>query len=159
MLTSGQVLSHYRILERIGAGGMGEVWKAFDTRLDRTVALKVLPPEAVRDPDRRGRFIQEAKAASALDHPNIVVVHDIDELEGVHFIAMQYVSGKTLRDRIGRMKLSEALGYGVQIADALAAAHAQGIVHRDLKPENVLVTEQGVVEGPRLRRRKAHRAR
>ncbi len=146
MLTSGQTLSHYRILERIGAGGMGEVYKAFDTRLERTVAIKVLPPEAVRDPDRRRRFMQEARAASALDHPNIVVVHDIGEAEGVYFIAMQYVSGETLRERVGRMKLSEALGYAIQMADALSAAHAHGIVHRDLKPDNVVVTEQGVAK-------------
>ncbi len=119
MLTSGQTLSHYRILERIGAGGMGEVYKAFDTRLERAVAIKVLPPESVRDPDRRRRFMQEARAASALDHPNIVVVHDIGEAEGVYFIAMQYVSGETLRERVGRMKLSEALGYAIQMADAL----------------------------------------
>jgi serine/threonine-protein kinase len=146
MLASGQTLSHYRVVEKIGAGGMGEVYKARDTQLDRDVALKVLPLEAVGDTERLRRFVQEARAASSLDHPNIAVVHEFAEHEGVHFIVMQFFQGDTLRKRIGLMKISEALGFAIQMANALSAAHAVGIVHRDLKPENVFVTEQGVVK-------------
>jgi eukaryotic-like serine/threonine-protein kinase len=146
MLASGQTLTHYRVVEKIGAGGMGEVYKARDTQLDRDVALKVLLPEAFGDPERLRRFIQEARAASSLDHPNIAVVHEFAEHEGVHFIVMQFFKGATLRERIGRMKLPDALGFAIQMANALSTAHAQGIIHRDLKPENVLVTEQGVVK-------------
>ena len=127
---------------------MGVVYKARDTHLDRFVAIKVLPPEKVADPDRKRRFVQEAKAASALNHPNIVTIHDIDQADGTDFIAMEYVDGKTLDQLIPRkgMRLNEALKYAVQIADALAAAHAAGIVHRDLKPANVMVTEKGLVK-------------
>jgi Tol biopolymer transport system component/tRNA A-37 threonylcarbamoyl transferase component Bud32 len=141
-------LLHYRLLEKIGAGGMGEVYSALDTHLDRMVAIKVLPQEAVADEGRRERFVQEAKAASALHHPNIVVVHDIARDGGEEFIVMEYVQGRTLDEVIGRkgLKLGEALGYAVQIADGLARAHAAGIVHRDLKPTNVMVTDDGRVK-------------
>jgi eukaryotic-like serine/threonine-protein kinase len=144
----GQTLLHYRILEKIGEGGMGVVYKALDTHLDRPVAIKVLPPEKVADVERRQRFVQEAKAASALNHPNIVVVHDIAEDRGVYFIVMEYVKGTTLDRLIGRkgLKLTEALGYAVQIADGLAKAHAAGIVHRDLKPTNIVITGDGIVK-------------
>ncbi len=138
------MLAHYRILERLGAGGMGVVYKALDTHLNRTVAIKVLPPEAVSDPVRRQRFIQEARAASAIEHPNIVTIYDIAEADGQHFIAMQYVAGQTLRSLAARggLLLPDGLRYAAQAADALAQAHARGIVHRDLKPENIMVLEQ-----------------
>ncbi len=144
----GRTISHYQILEQLGQGGMGVVYKARDLRLDRLVALKVLPPDSVRNPERRKRFVQEAKSASALNHPNIVAVHDIDSAAGVDFIAMEFVEGRTLDDLIGRkgLPLGQALGYSVQIADALSRAHAAGIVHRDLKPANIMVTPEGRVK-------------
>ncbi len=144
----GSTLGHYRILEKLGEGGMGVVYKAQDLHLDRPVALKVLPPEKVADPDRKRRFVQEAKAASALNHPHIVHIYDIDQADGTDFIAMEYVAGTTLDQRIGRhgVRLNEALKYAVQIADALAKAHAAGIVHRDLKPTNIMVSADGVVK-------------
>ncbi len=144
----GTSLSHYRILEKIGEGGMGVVYKAHDTHLDRLVSIKVLPPGRIADPERKRRFVQEAKAASALNHPNIVHVYDIDAAEGVDFIAMEFVDGKTLDELIGRkgLKLSDALRFAVQIADALAAAHAAGIVHRDIKPSNIMVSQKGLVK-------------
>ncbi len=144
----GKTLHHYRIESKLGQGGMGVVYKARDEHLDRPVAIKVLTPEAVADPERKRRFVQEAKAASALNHPNIVHVYDIDTQEGINFIAMEYVEGKTLDQLIGRrgLKAGEALKYAVQAADALAAAHAAGIVHRDVKPGNLMVTEKGLVK-------------
>lgn len=144
----GKVLGHYRVVEKLGAGGMGVVYKARDTHLDRFVALKVLPPERVADAERKRRFVQEAKAASALNHPNIVHIYDIAGAEGIEFIAMEYVQGKTLDRIVGRkgLGINEALGYSVQIADALAKAHAAGIVHRDLKPANIMVNEDGAVK-------------
>ena len=144
----GQIISHYRIIEKLGEGGMGVVYKALDTRLDRVVALKVLPPEKVADASRKQRFVQEAKASSALNHPNIITIYDIDSANGIDFIAMEFVAGKTFDRLIPRhgLRLNEALKYSVQIADALAAAHKAGIVHRDLKPGNVMVTEQGLVK-------------
>jgi serine/threonine protein kinase len=147
-LMIGTTISHYQILEKLGEGGMGVVYKARDTHLDRFVALKILPAEKVADPDRKRRFVQEAKAASALNHPHIVTIYDIDEADGVHFIAMEYVDGKTLDQLIPRhgMRLSEALKVAVQMADALAAAHDAGIVHRDLKPGNLMVTDKGQVK-------------
>src|SRR5512136_2811935 len=142
-LAAGTRLGPYEVVGLIGAGGMGEVYKARDTRLDRTVAIKVLPAEKVADPERRRRFVQEAKAASALNHPNIVTVYDIGQVDGIDFIAMEYVAGKTLDELIPRKgtRLSLALKYAVQIADALARAHGAGIIHRDLKPSNVMVDE------------------
>ena len=144
----GRTVSHYQILEKLGEGGMGVVYKAMDTHLDRLVAVKVLPPEKVADADRKRRFIQEAKAASALNHPNIVTIYDIDSADGIDFIAMEFVAGKTLDRCIPRHgeRLDEALKYSVQIADALVAAHKAGIVHRDLKPSNVMITEHGLVK-------------
>ena len=144
----GKTLDHYQITEKLGEGGMGVVYKARDTHLDRFVALKILPPEKVSDPDRKRRFIQEAKAASALNHPSIITIYDIDQADGVDFIAMEYVAGKTLDELIPRkgMRLSLALKYAVQIADALARAHGAGIIHRDLKPSNVMVDEHGLVK-------------
>src|SRR3954468_14130952 len=123
---------------------MGVVWKARDTRLERFVALKLLPPSKTSDPARRQRFAQEARAASALNHANIVTIYDIDREEATDFIAMEYVAGKTLDHLIPAkgMRIGEALKYAIQIADALAAAHAAGIVHRDLKPGNVMVSEK-----------------
>jgi eukaryotic-like serine/threonine-protein kinase len=144
----GQTLGHFEILEKLGEGGMGVVYKARDTHLDRLVAIKILPADKVADRDRRRRFAQEAKSASALNHPGIVTIHDIAQHEGIDFIAMEFVPGRTL-DRVipwHGFGLNETLDYGVQIADALAAAHAAGIVHRDLKPANVIVTEQGRIK-------------
>jgi serine/threonine protein kinase len=138
---TGQTIGHYRILEQLGAGGMGVVYKALDAHLDRFVAIKVLPPEKVADAERKRRFVHEAKAASALNHPNIITIYDIASENGTDFIAMEYVPGKALNQLITRkgLPLGEALKYAVQIADALAAAHAAGIIHRDLKPGNVMV--------------------
>jgi eukaryotic-like serine/threonine-protein kinase len=137
----GRTILHYEIVEKLGEGGMGVVYKARDTHLDRFVAIKVLPPENVADAERKRRFVQEAKSASALNHPNIITIYDISSDDGIDFIAMEYVAGKALNQLITRkgLPLGEALKYAVQIADALAAAHAAGIIHRDLKPGNVMV--------------------
>ncbi len=144
----GRTILHYQILETLGRGGMGVVYKARDTHLDRFVAIKVLPPEKVADPERKLRFVQEAKAASALNHPNIIHLYDIAEADGVQFIAMEYVAGETIEQMIGRkgLRLNTALKCAVQIADALAKAHSAGIIHRDLKPANIMVTENGLVK-------------
>ena len=144
----GQTIAHYEILGKLGEGGMGVVYEALDRHLDRHIALKILPPEKVADPARKQRFIQEAKAASALNHPGIVTIHDIDEAGGVDYIAMELVPGRTLEELLARRRPStaEALRYAVQIAGAMAAAHGAGIVHRDLKPANVMVTDSGLVK-------------
>src|SRR5262249_45361764 len=144
----GQTRGHYRVEAKLGEGGMGVVYRAMDPRLDRPVALKVLPAESMADPERKRRFVQEAKAASALNHPNIITIYEIDNDAGVDFIAMEYVPGKTLDQWIPRkgLRLSELLRYAIPIADALAAAHAAGIVHRDLKPANVIASEQGALK-------------
>jgi eukaryotic-like serine/threonine-protein kinase len=144
---TGKTISHYQIAEKLGEGGMGVVYKARDTSLDRYVALKLLPADKLASPERKQRFIQEAKAASALNHPHIVTIHEIAEEDGHDFIVMEYVAGKTLDALIRRngMRLGEALKYAVQIADALAAAHAAGIIHRDIKPSNIIVGDDGRV--------------
>ena len=144
----GQQLGHYHVLSQLGEGGMGIVYKARDQHLDRFVAIKVLPPELVADPDRKRRFVQEAKAASALNHPNIITIHDIASDNGTDFIVMEYVQGKTLGQLIPRrgLKLNDVLKYAIQIADALAKAQAAGIIHRDLKPGNIMVSEGGLVK-------------
>jgi eukaryotic-like serine/threonine-protein kinase len=144
----GRTLAHYQIVDKLGEGGMGVVYKARDTHLERFVAIKVLPPEKVSDPERKLRFIQEARAASALNHPNIITVHDVACEAGVDFMVMEFIPGKTLDQLIGHkgLKLNDGLRHGAQIAAALAAAHAAGIVHRDLKPGNLMVTEDGVVK-------------
>src|SRR6266699_2798005 len=138
----------YEILALLGAGGMGEVYKARDTRLNRVIALKILPMEKVADADRKRRFLVEAQAASRLNHPNIVTIHDISEENSVCFIAMEYVAGTTLEqaNTCSGLPLKHAMKYAAEIADALAAAHAAGIIHRDLKPANFIISEEGRVK-------------
>ena len=147
-LDRGTKLGPYEILEPLGTGGMGSVWKARDTRLNRLVAIKVLPADKIADGGRKQRFVQEAQAASALNHPNIVTIHDISVADGIDFIVKEYVSGARLDRRIPRhgMRLSELLELAIQIADAVAKAHAVGIVHRDLKPGNIMLTDEGRVK-------------
>jgi serine/threonine protein kinase len=144
----GRVVAHYQILEKLGEGGMGVVYRARDTHLDRFVAIKVLPPGNLYDPDSKRRFVQEARAASALNHPGIITVHDIASDGGQDFIVMEYVAGKPLDQLIPRkgLALGEALKYALQITDALARAHASGIIHRDLKPANIMVDDHGLVK-------------
>src|SRR5689334_14005900 len=147
-LASGSALGPYEIIELIGSGGMGAVYKARDRRLGREVAVKILPSDKMADPDRKRRFIQEARAASALNHPNIVTIHDVGEADGIDYIVMEYVAGRPLDQLIPRdgMKPAEALKYAIPIADALARAHAAGIVHRDLKPSNVMVSREDTLK-------------
>jgi serine/threonine-protein kinase len=144
----GKTVHQYQFLEKLGAGGMGEIWKAQDTRLNRFVAVKILTDASAGDPERRRRFIQEAQAASALNHPNIITIHDIISEGNAEYMVMEYVQGKTLIDLIpkGGLRVPQVLKYAVQMTDALQVAHSAGIVHRDLKPGNVMVTETGLVK-------------
>jgi non-specific serine/threonine protein kinase len=147
-LRAGSTLSHYRIVSKIGAGGMGEVYLAQDTKLDRKVALKILPPDVAAHPDRMKRFVQEARAASSLNHPNIITIHEIGEIASGHFIGTEFIDGETLRERMSRggVELSDTLDIVVQVASALTAAHGAGIVHRDIKPENIMLRRDGIVK-------------
>ena len=144
----GKSLSHYQITKQLGSGGMGEVYLGQDTKLDRTVALKILPADVASDPERMRRFIQEAKAASALDHPNVAQIFEIGEADGVLFIAMQYIEGQTL-DTLSKgrqLDSKEIIDIAIQIADALDAASAKGITHRDIKAANIMLTPRGQVK-------------
>src|SRR5271166_4947822 len=147
-LAPGTILGQYEIRSPLGAGGMGEVYRAHDTRLDREVAIKVLPESLTSDPDRLRRFEQEARAAAALNHPNILAVHQMATHDGVSYMVTELLDGETLRERLrrGPIPLRKAIDYAVQIAHGLAAAHDKGITHRDLKPENLFVTKDGRVK-------------
>ena len=144
----GSKLSHYQITAKIGAGGMGEVYRATDTKLGRDVALKVLPAEMARDPERLARFQREARSVAALNHPHIVTIFSVEEVDGVHFLTMELVEGKSLDQCIpeGGLSLERIIAIGSALAEALAAAHGKGIVHRDLKPANVMLTDDGRVK-------------
>ncbi|MGH9856595.1 MAG: serine/threonine protein kinase, partial [Acidobacteriota bacterium] len=146
---TSQVISHYRIIQKLGAGGMGEVFLAEDITLGRRVALKMLPQEHTKDPARLQRFKQEAKAASGLNHPNIVTIHEFGEAEGQHFLVTEFIDGETLRQTLrksGAMNIHNVLDGGIQAASALSSAHQAGIVHRDIKPENIMLRRDGYIK-------------
>src|SRR6476646_11595863 len=142
-LSVGDRLGSYEIVAPIGAGGMGEVYKARDTKLDREVAIKVLPAALAQDPERLARFEREAKVLASLNHPNIATIHGVEEVSGIRALVLELVPGQTLK---GPLPLDEALRLAAQIAEALGAAHEKGITHRDLKPLNVMITPEGVVK-------------
>ena len=145
----GPTISHYENLQKVGEGGMGVVYRADDTKLMRTAALKFLPPELSRDPEARERFIHEAQAAAGLDHPNICAIHEIGETDdGQAFIAMAHYEGETLKERIARgpLEVEEAFDIAVQVAQGLSRAHEAGVVHRDIKPANIMTTDRGEVK-------------
>ena len=145
-MSANTTLSHYRILSKIGAGGMGEVYLAQDTKLDRKVAIKFLHEEFSKDADKLNRFVQEAKAASALNHPNILTVYEIGEVDGKNYIATELIDGQTLREHLSHkesLQLNSILKIGVQVSEALSAAHQAGIIHRDIKPENIMLRKDG----------------
>ena len=145
----GKTISHYKILEKLGGGGMGVVYKAEDTKLDRTVALKFLPHHLLSDKEAEQRFISEAKAASSFDHPNICTIYEIDKTDDDQlFIAMAYYKGETLKKKIekGPIKIEEAIDIVSQVAEGLKRAHNKGIVHRDIKPANIFITNDGIVK-------------
>ena len=144
-LSPNTTISHYRIVNKLGAGGMGEVYVAQDTKLDRRVALKILPPEFAADADRMRRFVLEARSASALNHPNIITIYEVGETDGTNFIATEYIEGKTLNN-CDSLSLLKSLEVATQIASALHAAHSAGIVHRDIKPDNVMIRPDGFVK-------------
>jgi len=148
-VTKGAQLGHYEIISLLGTGGMGEVYLAQDTHLDRRVALKILPAAFAADSDRLHRFIREAKSASALNHPNIITVYDIGEAAGTPFIAYEFIDGTTLREfaKSASLNIASSLDIGIQIASALVEAHHAGIVHRDLKPDNVMIRPSGLLIG------------
>src|SRR5438552_2132146 len=147
-LAAGTKLGRYEIRSQLGAGGMGEVYLAQDTELDRKVALKILPRNLAEDKDRMSRFVREAKSASALNHPNIITIHEIGETDGLHFIATEYIEGETLKTRLTMESLSlkSTLEIALQVVSALDAAHRAGIVHRDIKPDNIMVRHDGIVK-------------
>lgn len=142
----GRTIGQYTILEEVGRGGMGVVYKALDAKLNRNVALKFLPPHLSGSEADRARFLQEARAAATLSHPNVCAIHDIGEQEGTTFIVMDLVEGKTLKEMADGLGLKQAIEIGTQVADGLAAAHERGIVHRDVKPENIMVRKDGIVQ-------------
>src|SRR5579864_4284412 len=147
-IAPGALIAHYRVISRLGQGGMGAVYLADDTRLGRRVALKVLPPEVATDPDRMHRFVQEAKLASALTHPNVATIFEIGQQDNTRFLAMEYVEGRPLLERIkeGPLKIPELVRIGMQVGDALDDAHSKGIIHRDIKPANLMITPRGHVK-------------
>ncbi len=147
-LATGTKLGRYEIRAKIGEGGMGEVYLAHDTQLDRSIALKILTAEVARDQQRLHRFLQEARAASALSHPNVAHIYEIGEAEGAHFIAMEYIEGEALDKKIDGqpLSMSELLDIAIQIADALDEAHSKGITHRDIKSSNIMITPRGRVK-------------
>src|SRR5262250_913346 len=144
-LASGTKLGPYEVIGPLGAGGMGEVYRARDTRLDRTIAIKILPQQLSNDPVRKQRFEREAKTISSLNHPHICVLHDVGHQDGIDYLVMECVEGETLAKRLekGPLPLEQVLKYGAQIADALDKAHRSGVVHRDLKPGNIMITKTG----------------